>query len=216
VLSSGVFCARADAPFWTAWDTEVRRIYDELRPQGDLGHMAEQCAFNRVLHQAGGFALLRAEDNFHCHGAAMERRGSRVVVAQSGRAPRIVHLSDFRGMEARYRAQRLLFDPAAAPATDTAAPGQAALLDELAALRGAHALHQTQIDALQGMLAARDAELAAAKGTLTQPDTDAAGLRAALAAHQAELVALRASLSWRVTAPLRALRLLRNRLASRR
>ena len=84
VLSSGVFCARADAPFWSAWEAQVRRIYDEVRPAGDIGHMAEQCAFNMVLHQAGGFGLLRSENNWHCHGATMERRDAQVVVARSG------------------------------------------------------------------------------------------------------------------------------------
>jgi hypothetical protein len=205
-LSSGVFCARAEAPFWTAWDAHVRHIYDVLRPAGVLGHMAEQCAFNRVLHEAGGFALLRSEDNFHCHGAAMERRGSRVVVARSGRAPRIVHLSDFRGMEARYRAQRLLFDPDAAPAAAAAPPAEAALRDELAALRGADALRRSEIEALHGTLAARGADLAAAQAGLARHESEAAALRAALAAQQGELLALRASLSWRVTAPLRAVR----------
>lgn len=111
VLSSGVLCARADAPFWPAWEAEVRRIYDEIRPTGVHGHMAEQCAFNLVLHRIGGFALLRSENNWHCHGAPMERRGSRVVVATSGRAPRIVHLSAFRSEEPGYRARRLLFEP---------------------------------------------------------------------------------------------------------
>ncbi|BDG72771.1 hypothetical protein [Roseomonas fluvialis] len=231
VLSSGVFCARADAPFWAAWDAHVRHVYDVLRPAGDLGHMAEQCAFNRVLHEAGGFALLRSEDNFHCHGATMERRGSRVVVERSGRAPRIVHLSDFRGMEQRYRAQGLLFDPAAAPTAEATSPFQAALLDEVAALRGARSRLEAQVDTLQGMMAARDAALAAAQAARAQQDAAMAALRVADAAQQADLTALRASLSWRVTAPLRVLRgaiaatagrwpralpLLRNRLAWRR
>jgi hypothetical protein len=152
VLSTGVFCARAEAPFWAAWEAEVRRIYDGIRPAGLHGHMAEQCAFNLVMHRMQGHALLRSEDNWNCHGAPMERRGSRVVVAASGRAPRIVHLSAFRSNEAAYRAGRLLFEPAAASA-DRAAPCPATL-----ALRLAEA--EAELEILRARLAAPPAAAA--------------------------------------------------------
>jgi hypothetical protein len=198
-ISSGVFCARADAPLWPAWEAQVRRLY-QAGPRGELGHMAEQCAFNLVLHQGGGVALLPSMNNWHCHGAPMERRGSRVVVAGSGRAPRIVHLSDFRGMGATYRARRLLFDPDAAPPAGAPGPAAAAVLDELAALRRAHALHRAEAIALRAQLAARQAELEAAGAAASRAASES------LDRHRAEMAALRASLSWRVTAPLRALR----------
>jgi hypothetical protein len=148
VLSSGVFCARADAPFWPAWEAEVRRIYDEIRPTGVHGHMAEQCAFNLVMHRMQGFAVLRSENNWHCHGAPMKRRGSRVVVAASGRAPRIVHLSAFRANAAEYRARRLLFEPdAAAPAV--LPPGALDLALRLADAEAEVASLRARIAALQ-------------------------------------------------------------------
>ncbi len=116
VFSCGVFCASRHSPIWGLWAEQLNRIYGELKPTGGLGHIAEQCALNRLLHETGLFEVMPSSFNWHCHCSNMERRGNSVVILPSGRVPEIVHLCDSKRLGDEYRAKRLLYEPPTSPA----------------------------------------------------------------------------------------------------
>jgi hypothetical protein len=111
IFSGGVFCSGRNSIVWPKWAAELQRIYGEIKPSGSLGHIAEQSALNRILHQTGLFEVLTSDHNWHCHCSTLERRDEGVVIVPSGRMPKIVHLCEFLGRGAEYREARLLFEP---------------------------------------------------------------------------------------------------------
>jgi hypothetical protein len=110
IFSSGVFCAKRTSPVWRLWEKEVKRIYEDVKPSGDLGHIAEQSSLCKVLHETGLYHVLTSDHNFHCHCSDVIRDNGNVIIQPSGRKPKIVHLSEYKNRSREYAQRRLRFE----------------------------------------------------------------------------------------------------------
>lgn len=113
IFNSGVMAASRDSPVWESYFTAVADMYtnnEKVRSTWNFAHMAEQQSLHRVLHESGRATILPSEYNWLCQTGPLRRRGFHVETLVGRRRPHVVHLVAYRGREAHYRENFLLYE----------------------------------------------------------------------------------------------------------